>query len=94
MGSATLEIPLECRHRNEGVSYIQHYPSFKEKLAAENTYPFSNAGFSNLTLSPKVIAAFQYIGDAISVRLEILIRAYIHSKLRCHYRLGAPATSV
>jgi hypothetical protein len=92
VGSATLELPLECRLRDEGVSYIQHYPDFKEIFAAGNTYPFSNRGFSSLALSPEVMATFQQIGGAISVRPEVLARALIHSKLRCHHGLWASAT--
>ena len=92
VGSATLELPLSSRLRNAGVSYIQHYPSFKEKFAAGNTYPFSNDAFSSLALSPEVMATFQHVGGAISVRPEVLLRAYIHCKLRCHYGLMAPAT--
>ncbi|OAG33833.1 hypothetical protein AYO21_12067 [Fonsecaea monophora] len=92
VGSATLELPLECRLRDEGVSYIQHYSDFKEIFAAGNTYPFSNRGFSSLTLSPEVMATFQQIGGAIIVQPDVLARAFIHSKLRCHYGLWASAT--
>jgi hypothetical protein len=89
VGSATLETPLESRLRHLGLSYVQHYPDFKEIFAAGNTYPL---GFSSLTLSPEVMATFQQIGGAISVRPEVLARALIHSKLRCHYGLWGSAT--
>jgi len=89
IGSATLETPLDSTIRAQGVSYIQHYASFKEISAAGNTYPFSNTGLSNLTLSPDVLATFQQVGGAISVRPEVLARAYISSKLRSHHGLWA-----
>lgn len=92
VGSATLETPLESTLRDQGVSYIQHYGSFKEIFAAGNTYPFSNAGLSNLTLSPEVLATLQQVGGAISVRPEVLARAYISSKLRSHHGLWASAS--
>jgi hypothetical protein len=90
--SATLETPLESTLRAQGVSYVQHYASFKEISAAGNTYPFSNTGLSNLSLSPEVLATFQQVGGAISVRPEVLARAYIASKYRCHHGLWASGT--
>ncbi|KIW99753.1 uncharacterized protein Z518_11166, partial [Rhinocladiella mackenziei CBS 650.93] len=93
VNDATLEIPLTSSLRAQGLSYVQHYASFKEIFAAGNTYPFSNTGLSNLTLSPDVLTTFQQIGGAISVRPEVLARAYIHSKRRCHYGLWASAAT-
>ena len=89
VGSTTLEMPLQSPLRAEGLSYVQHYASLKETTAAGDTYLFSNTGFSNLTLSPEVLATFQQIGGAISVRPEVLIRAYIACKLRGHHGLWA-----
>jgi hypothetical protein len=89
VGDATLEMPLPSPLRQHGLSYVQHYASLKEPTAAGNTYLFSNGALSNLTLSPEVLATFQQIGGAISVRPEVLIQAYIACKLRAHYGLWA-----
>jgi hypothetical protein len=92
VGSATLETPLTSPLRGQGLSYVQHYASNKNDTAAGDTYLFSNPGLSNLALSPEVLATFQHVGRAISVRPEVLARALIASKLRGHYGLWASST--
>lgn len=92
MGSTTLETPLQSPLRQQGLSYIQHYTSNKNDTAAGNTYLFSNPGLSNLALSPEVLATFQHVGGAISVRPKVLARAFVTSKLRGYYGLWAFST--
>ena len=86
---ATIEPTFHSPLRQQGLSYIQHYASFKEVFAAGNTYPFSNEHLSNLTVSPEVLKTFQQLGRATSVKPEVLARAYIHSKVRSHHGLSA-----
>ncbi|KAL8723100.1 MAG: hypothetical protein Q9181_007357 [Wetmoreana brouardii] len=91
VGDTTLEPNLDSALRGHGVSYVQHYGSFKEIFAAGNTYVFSNPHLSNLTVSPEVLATLQHVGGAISVRPEVLARSYIHCKLRSHHGLMGSA---
>jgi hypothetical protein len=87
--NSTIQIPISSRLRQLGLSYVQHYSTFKEAFAAGNTYPFSNENLPSLSLNSHVAKVLQYVGKAVNVTPEVLARAYIHSKVRCHHSLMA-----
>ncbi|PKK41222.1 hypothetical protein CI102_14631 [Trichoderma harzianum] len=89
--NSTIQISISSRLRQLGLSYAQHYSTPKEAFAAGNTYPFSNENLSSLSLNSRVTKVLQYVGKAVSVTPEVLARAYIHSKVRCHHSLTAVA---
>ncbi|KAI1671853.1 hypothetical protein L13192_02712 [Pyrenophora tritici-repentis] len=84
-GSLTIETHQSSKSRAGGLLYSQFYSSIKEVFAAGNAYPFTNDAIETLALDPKLRKTWQHVGAGLSHSPVALIRAYIYTKLRCHY---------
>src|SRR4051812_18398106 len=87
-GSLTIESHRGSKSRAAGLLYSQFYPSIKEVFAAGNVYPFTNAAIETLALDPKLRKTWQQVGAGLSHDPIALIRAYLYTKLRCHYAIS------
>ena len=86
-GSLTIETHRSSKSRADGLLYSQFYSSVKEIFAAENAYPFTNTAIETLALDPKLRKTWQHVGAGLSHDPVALVRAYLYTKLRCHYAL-------
>lgn len=73
--------------RKRGLLYAQLYNTSKEIFAAGNAYPFGNPRLDTLALDPSMLRSWQHVGGAVSHSPLALIRAYLHTKQRCHTAL-------
>ncbi|PVH90385.1 hypothetical protein DM02DRAFT_547899, partial [Periconia macrospinosa] len=87
-GSMTIETHKNSKNRASGLLYSQFYSSIKEIFAAGNVYPFTNAAIETLALDPKLRKTWQHVGAGLSHDPVALIRAYLYTKLRCHYAIS------
>ncbi|EER22854.1 hypothetical protein CPC735_001700, partial [Coccidioides posadasii C735 delta SOWgp] len=88
LGSMTLE-PHRCSPlRRRGLLYCQFYNTVKEVFAAGQHSPFANENLDTLALDPGLVRTWQHIGKAISHSPLALLRAYIHTKRRCHVAIS------
>ncbi|KAI8648040.1 hypothetical protein NCS55_01502200 [Fusarium keratoplasticum] len=86
-GSLTIETGKRSLRRAAGLLYSQFYPSVKEVFAAGNVYPFTNTAIETLALDKKLRKTWELVGGGLSHQPEALIKAYLYTKLRCHYAL-------
>ena len=86
-GSLTIETGQASKHQANGLLYSQFYCSIKEVFAAGNQYPFTNTAIETLALDPKLRRTWQHVGGGLSHDPVALIRAYLYTKLRCHYAI-------
>lgn len=86
-GSLTIAPFRRSPLRKRGFLYGQLYNTSKEIFAAGNTYPFANPRLNTLAIDPSMLRSWQHIGGAISHSPLALIRAYVHTKQRCHTAL-------
>lgn len=86
-GSMTLEPYPKSPLRKQGLLYCQLYNTSKDILAAGNHYPFQNERLDTLALDPGMVRTWQHIGGAVSHSPLTLLRAYLHTKQRCHAAL-------
>ncbi|RTE69498.1 hypothetical protein BHE90_016118 [Fusarium euwallaceae] len=86
-GSLTIETGRRSLRRAAGLLYSQFYPSVKEVFAAGNVYPFTNTAIETLALDKKLRKTWELVGGGLSHQPEALIKAYLYTKLRCHYAL-------
>ncbi|EMD66048.1 hypothetical protein COCSADRAFT_115406, partial [Bipolaris sorokiniana ND90Pr] len=86
-GSFTIETYRSSKSRTNGLLYSQFYSSIKEIFAAGNAYPFTNTAIETLALDPKLRKTWQHVGAGLSHDPVALVRAYLYTKLRCHYAL-------
>ncbi|KAL5040767.1 hypothetical protein BDW71DRAFT_212801 [Aspergillus fruticulosus] len=89
MGSLTIEPHLgrQSPLRRHGLLYLQLYNTSKGIFAAGNTYPFGNRALDTLSLDAGLVRAWQHIGGAVSHSPHTILRAYLHTKARCHAAL-------
>ncbi|RKK10425.1 hypothetical protein BFJ66_g16164 [Fusarium oxysporum f. sp. cepae] len=59
----------------------------KEIFAAGNVYPFANTAIETLALDKKLRKTWGLVGGGLSHQPAALIKAYLYTKLRCHYAL-------
>jgi len=86
-GGMTVEPTRRSHLRKSGLLYGQLYNSSKEIFDASKTYPFTNSALDTLAVDPALLRAWQHIGRAVSHNPTALLRAYLHSKWRCHVAL-------
>ncbi|KAH8654320.1 hypothetical protein BGZ61DRAFT_435165 [Ilyonectria robusta] len=86
-GSLTIETGKRSSRRLAGLLYSQFYPSVKEVFAAGNVYPFTNTAIETLALDKKLRKTWELVGGGLSHQPAALIKAYLYTKLRCHYAL-------
>jgi hypothetical protein len=86
-GSLTIETGKRSLRRAAGLLYSQFYPSVKEVFAAGNVYPFTNTAIETLALDKKLRKTWELVGGGLSHQPAALIKAYLYTKLRCHYAL-------
>ncbi|KAH7114180.1 hypothetical protein B0J13DRAFT_533688 [Dactylonectria estremocensis] len=86
-GSLTIETGKRSSRRAAGLLYSQFYPSVKEIFAAGNVYPFTNTAIETLALDKKLRKTWELVGGGLSHQPAALIKAYLYTKLRCHYAL-------
>ncbi|KAH6974817.1 hypothetical protein EDB80DRAFT_595282, partial [Ilyonectria destructans] len=86
-GSLTIETGKRSSRRLAGLLYSQFYPSVKEVFAAGNVYPFTNTAIETLALDKKLRKTWELVGGGLSYQPAALIKAYLYTKLRCHYAL-------
>lgn len=86
-GSLTMAPFTRSPLRKRGLFYGQLYNTSKEIFAAGNVYPFANQRLDTLALDPSMLRSWQHVGGAVSQSPLALIRAYIHTKQRCHTAL-------
>ncbi|KAH7114164.1 hypothetical protein B0J13DRAFT_630962 [Dactylonectria estremocensis] len=86
-GSLTIETGKRSLRRAAGLLYSQFYPSVKEVFAAGNAYPFTNTAIETLSLDKKLRKTWELVGGGLSHQPAALIKAYLYTKLRCHYAL-------
>lgn len=86
-GSLTLEPSPRNPVRKRGLQYCQFYNASKEVLAAGNHYPFQNERLDTLSLDPGMARTWQHVGGAVCHSPLTLLRAYLHTKQRCHTAL-------
>ncbi|PVH90416.1 hypothetical protein DM02DRAFT_665118 [Periconia macrospinosa] len=84
----TIEAHRGSKSRAGGLLYSQFYSSVKELFAAGNVYPFTNVAIETLALDPKLRKTWQHVGADLSHDPVALIRAYLYTKLRCHYAIS------
>ncbi|PVH90971.1 hypothetical protein DM02DRAFT_664466 [Periconia macrospinosa] len=87
-GSMTIETHRGSKSRTGGLLYSQFYSSVKELFAAGNIYPFTNVAIETLALDPKLQKTWQHVRVGLSHDPVALIRAYLYTKLRCHYAIS------
>ncbi|KAE8335184.1 hypothetical protein BDV24DRAFT_169449 [Aspergillus arachidicola] len=87
MGSLTIEPSRKSSLRRLGYLYSQHYNSGKAVFAAGSQYVFGNAGLETLALDPGLVRTWEHVGRAVSHSPLALLRAYCHTKHRCHVAL-------
>ncbi|KAH7111566.1 hypothetical protein EDB81DRAFT_894279 [Dactylonectria macrodidyma] len=86
-GSLTIEPGRRTSRRAAGLLYSQFYPSVKEVFAAGNVYPFTNSAIETLALDKKLRKTWELVGGGLSHQPAAFIKAYLYTKLRCHYAL-------
>ena len=86
-GSLTLEPSPRAWSREAGLIYTQFYPSSKEIFAAGNVYPFTNTALETLALDKKLRQTWELVGGGLSHNPVALLKAYLYTKLRCHFAL-------
>ena len=86
-GSLTIETSPRSWSRGPGLLYSQFYPSAKEIFAAGNVYPFTNTAMETLALDKKLRKTWELVGGGLSHNPVALMKAYLHTRLRCHYAL-------
>lgn len=82
--SITIETHRCSKGRAVGLLYSQFYASIKVFVAGK-VYPFTNVAIETLALDPKLQKTWQHVGAGLSHDLIALVRAYLYTKLRCHY---------
>jgi hypothetical protein len=87
-GSLTIETHQGSKSRSNGLLYSQFYSSAKEIFAAGNVYPFTNVAIETLALDRRLRKTWQHVGAGLSHDPVALIRAYLYTKLRCHYAIS------
>lgn len=58
-----------------------------EIFVAGNHYPFTHQGLDTLALDPGMVRSWQHVGGAISHSPLMVLRAYLHTKIRCYAAL-------
>jgi len=86
--SLTIKTYQGSKSRAGGLLYSQFYPSIKEVFAAGNVYPFTNAAIETLALDPQLRKTWQQVRAGLSHDPIALTRAYLYTKLRCHYAIS------
>ncbi|KAH7186861.1 hypothetical protein DER44DRAFT_858398 [Fusarium oxysporum] len=86
-GSLTIETGKRSPRRAAGLLYSRFYTSVKEVFAAGDVYPFTNAAIETLDLDKKLRKTWELVGGGLSHQPAALIKAYLYTKLRCHYAL-------
>lgn len=86
-GSLTIETGPRSPLRKAGFLYTQFYPSEKAIFAAGNIYPFTNGAIETLALDKKPRRIWELVGGGLSHQPAALMKAYLYTKLRCHYAL-------
>jgi hypothetical protein len=86
-GSLTIEAHQTSRSRTSGLLYSQFYSSIKEVFTAGNTYPFTNPAIEGLSLDYRLRKTWQNVGAGLSHNPIALMKAYLYTKLRCHYAI-------
>lgn len=89
ISAATNEYPRGSDLHRFGLLYAQFYPSFKNVLAAADTYLFENPAIANLAIGKHQMALLQRVAGALTVDPKCLLSAYLHCKARCHEALTA-----
>jgi hypothetical protein len=87
-GSLTIRTGQHSSRRTAGLLYTQFYPSIKEIFAAGNVYPFTNTAIEALALDKKLRRTWELVGGALSHQPAALMKAYLYTKLRCHFALA------
>nr|KMM66544.1 hypothetical protein CPAG_02882 [Coccidioides posadasii RMSCC 3488] len=88
LGSMMLEPHWCSLLRRRGLLYCQFYNTVKEVFAAGQHSLFANENLDMLALDPGLVRTWQHIGKAISHSPLALLRAYIHTKWRCHVAIS------
>ena len=88
MGSMTLEPRRRSSLRRQGLLYCQFYNTSKEIFTAGNHGLFANVNLDGLALDPGLLRTWQHIGRGLSQSPLVLLKAYIHTKQRCHFALA------
>jgi hypothetical protein len=65
----------------------QFYGSVKEVFTAGNQYPFTNTAIETLALDSQLRKTWQYVRAGLSYNPVTLIKAYLYTKARRHYRI-------
>ncbi|EGU73900.1 hypothetical protein FOXB_15591, partial [Fusarium oxysporum f. sp. conglutinans Fo5176] len=86
-GSLTIETGQRSLRRKTGLLYTQFYPSVKEVFAAGNVYPFTNTAIETLAVDKRLRRTWELVGGALSHQPAALMKAYLYTKLRCHFAL-------
>lgn len=86
-GSLTVETSPNSWSRAAGLLYTQFYPSVKEIFAAGNVYPFTNTAIETLALDKNSRRTWELVGGGLSHNPAALMKAYLYTKLRCHFAL-------
>jgi hypothetical protein len=86
-GSLTIETSPKSWLRASGLLYTQHYSSVKEIFAAGNVYPFTNTAIETLALDKSLRRRWELVGGGLSHNPTALMKAYLYTKLRCHFAL-------
>ena len=83
----TVLTPPRSIARQAGLVYSQFYASSKEMFDSAKTYPFANDRLEVLAIDPVLRKAWAKKGKAESFDSDVIQRAYLHSKIRCHEAL-------
>ncbi|KIX01148.1 uncharacterized protein Z518_08873 [Rhinocladiella mackenziei CBS 650.93] len=86
-GSLTVETSPRSWLRAGGLLFSQRYPSVKEIFAAGHIYPFSNTAIETLALDKSLQRTWELVGGGLSHNPTALMKAYLYTKLRCHFGL-------
>jgi hypothetical protein len=89
IAGATNEYSSSTDLHQYGLLYVQFYSSFKNLLAAADTYAFQNKDIPNLGIGASQMEQLQRMAGTVSVDVKCLIQAYLHCKVRCHEALTA-----
>lgn len=84
MGSMTIQPKISSPIYKAGLYYAQFYNTSKEIFAVGQHSIFQNKNLDGLALDPNLIKAWEHIGKGLSQNPLTLLRAYIHTKQRCH----------
>ncbi|KAM5521601.1 hypothetical protein FOXYSP1_15492 [Fusarium oxysporum f. sp. phaseoli] len=79
--------PVKSRLRRGGILYGQIYNLTKEIIDAARTFPFQNPDLRHLALDQQFRDGVQSICGNSASSKNVIDRAYLASKRRCHYAL-------